>query len=768
MTLPFSDNKTAKRIFYFFPLQLLLLHLRNNQLLLLFWALLLGFVFRLLGTKYGIPYLLLAPEYLGKVNYWSFFILGFSCGGFIMAYHLASYISNSFRFHFLATLSRPFFKYCVNNSFIPLLFIVLYLWQVYVFQRESEMAEREQIVLNLLGFIIGVVIFILTSLTYFFTLNKDIFSLFGISVDEKGNLKTKANFARPIRVMLKKNLGWRMQGERRIEPDEWHVETYLSNPFRLALARESDHYDRDMLRRVFRQNHLTGTLFVIIALISFFTIGAFREIPVFQIPAGACIFLALTMLLMAASALQAWLRKWSATVFIALAILLNYLTENKIFYNENHAYGMNYDVPKAMFSYARLEYLQNNREHFISDFNNTISILDKWRKKNTVLVTKKKISKKPKLIIISSSGGGQRASAWTFYSIRHIDSLLQGELLKHTQLMVGSSGGMLGAAYLRELYLQKQADSAFPMYDYSHYENICKDLLNPVASSLIMNDLFIRFQRFKDEKKTYTKDRGYALEKQLHENTGYLMNRRLLDYANYEKEAVIPMMFITPTIINDGRLLYISSQPVSYMTSKSSEENVNNPVLADGIEFRRFFEQQGGDSLWFSSALRMNSTFPYIVPVVSLPSEPAIEIMDAGFRDNYGMSIAVKYIYTFRNWLSTNTSGVIIIQTRDTYKKFTMESNVSGSLLRAISNPVGNIYTNMFNMQDFNHDQLLQYASSWFDGQIDVIDLQLNSHDSINISMSWHLTSKEKILIRESIKDEENRKAIERLRRLLE
>ena len=62
---------------------------------------------------------------------------------------------------------------------------------------------------------------------------------------------------------------------------------------------------------------------------------------------------------------------------------------------------------------------------------------------------------KPKLIIINTSGGGLRSALWTFYSLQYADSLLHGELLKHTELITGASGGMLGAAYLRELLLRK-------------------------------------------------------------------------------------------------------------------------------------------------------------------------------------------------------------------------------------------------------------------------------------------------------------------------
>lgn len=771
MTFSFTKNQTFRRVYYFFPLQLLLLHMRNNQLLLLFWILLLGFVCRWFGVKYGIPYLLLDPEYLGKVNYWSYFILGFSCGGFIMAFHLASYIANSFRFHFLATLSRPFYKYCVNNSFLPLVFILVYLWQIISFQYDNEMLTADQIFFNSLGFIVGVTLFILSSLTYFFNANKDISHLFGISVDDKEEnipraSATKGRLIKPFRVMLKKNLLWR----KRIEPDDWEVETYLVNPIKLSLARNTDHYDPTMLRVVFRQNHYTGILFVVITLITFFIIGAFREFPVFQVPAGASIFLILTMLLMIAGSIQAWLRKWAATFLILIILVINYLSGIEVFNHENRAYGLNYKKEKSDFSFKRLAGFQINKENFDHDFAHTISILDKWRKKNTKISPEKKTLKKPKLVILSCSGGGLRSSAWTFYSMQHIDSIMQGELLKHTQLIVGSSGGMLGSAYIRELMLRQQTDSAINIYSPEYYENICRDVLNPIAFTYMVNDLFIRFQKFHDGENTYTKDRGYAFEKQLHENTGQLMNKRMKDYTPFENDAIIPMMLITPTIINDGRMLYISSQPVSYMCAKQPDKNVINPTLPDGIEFSRFFEKQESENLWFSSALRMNCTFPYISPVVSLPSEPAIEIMDAGFRDNYGMTIAVKYLYTFRNWISTNTSGVVIIQTRDSYKKFTMEGEPTGSLLKIISNPVGNIYSNMFNMQDYNHDQLLQYASSWFDGPIDVIDLQLKSQDieASNISMSWHLTSKEKIRIRQSVKLPENQESIRKLKDLLQ
>ena len=106
------------QLVYFFPLQLLFVHLKKNQQLLLFWIILFLAIFKGLGLKYGIPYLFLAPEYLGKLSFSSYFIVGFALGGFVTAFNISSYIMNGFRFPFLATLSKPFLKYAINNSTI--------------------------------------------------------------------------------------------------------------------------------------------------------------------------------------------------------------------------------------------------------------------------------------------------------------------------------------------------------------------------------------------------------------------------------------------------------------------------------------------------------------------------------------------------------------------------------------------------------------------------------------------------------------------------
>ena len=100
----------------------------------------------------------------------------------------------------------------------------------------------------------------------------------------------------------------------------------------------------------------------------------------------------------------------------------------------------------------------------------------------------------------------------------------------------------------------------------------------------------------------------------------------------------------SPSIVNDGRKLMISSQPISFLTQNTRTNKTSYNKLFDAIEYSRFFEEQDASKIVFSSILRMSATFPYISPVVSLPSEPRIEIMDAGLRDNFGQETTVRFI----------------------------------------------------------------------------------------------------------------------------
>jgi hypothetical protein len=738
---------------------LVFVQLKKNQLLLLFWIVLFGMITKSIAAKYGVPYLFLNPEYLNKTNVLSYFVVGFACGGFIMAFNISSYIMNGFRFPFLATVSNPFLKFCLNNCIVPILFMVVYCANIYKFQYQDQFTSHLTIWLDMLGFLGGIVLFIFLSLSYFFKFNKDIFNLFGIKTVEQEDLKKK----KTTRVVFRKNMTMKNISSR--ESRDWHVETYISNFRRIRIARDVSHYDKENLLEVFRQNHRNAAVFEIFVVITVLLLGLFRNVPLLAFPAGASLFLIFTLYLMITSALHTWLRGWSTFVTLLIFLFINYLFSLNFFYAKSYAFGLNYDTEKASYSDENIR--RYNASNVDADIQHMIGILDKWKTKNSVTEIDKK--NKPKLVLINTSGGGLRSSLWTFEVLQFTDNILHDELLSHTFMVTGASGGMVGAAYLRELYLKKVQDKKFNFHNSRYRENISRDILNPIAFSIAVNDLFLRFQTFKDGDYVYKMDRGYAFENGLNHNTeDVFKGKRLRDYKMLESEAKIPLMVLTPTVVNDGRKMYISSQPVSFFTQTNHADNLDIALNTEGVEFSSFFKKQDADNLLFTSALRMNATFPYVTPVVDMPSIPVIEMMDAGARDNYGAQTTMKFIYTFRQWIEENTSGVVIIQIRDRFKQFPIDANGNKNLVGTLSTPMDAFYSNTFTIQDFSNDEIYKYGSKWLNCKVDVIDFQLHNQKSDNISLSWHLTNKEKRKVLSSLALPENQAAMLKLKHILD
>ena len=173
------NSKFFTKVIYFFPVQLLFLHIKRNHILLLFWLVLFLYVSGNLGVGFGIDTLFLAPIYMGQIGPWSFLIIGFSLGGFIMAFHIYSYILFSRDFTFLATLSRPFLKFCLNNMLIPSLFILTYLVQIYFFLTEEELMNSGIVMIYIICVLIGLFIFYILSILYFIQFNKNVFVISG-------------------------------------------------------------------------------------------------------------------------------------------------------------------------------------------------------------------------------------------------------------------------------------------------------------------------------------------------------------------------------------------------------------------------------------------------------------------------------------------------------------------------------------------------------------------------------------------------------------
>lgn len=734
-------------VFYSFPVQLLVLHLRSNLLLLGLWLVLAMFVTGKLGKSFGLRFLFLNPEYLGEVSWLSFFIIGFTFGALIISWNLTTYLLSTHHFPFLATLKRPFTKFCLNNAIIPLAFFFMYVGYVVYFQIYYELQLDWFVLIELLSFILGMLIaFGLTSLYLQFT-NKDI-SNFEKRFEKRmppNKVKTLAPGPRGIDIeMIKK------------DDDRWRVDTYLSESLSPRTVRSVAHYDSKFLLRIFKQNHL-NTFYLMFGILVFLMIlGYLMDYKIFRIPAGGSIFIISSIVIAVVGAVNYWLHRWRFTLLILFLIIINSITRSDYFNHQNKAYGLNYKSEQTEYSFKRLKKMATP-EKIYTDQDSTRMILDNWRAKFG--------KKKPKMIITSVSGGGLKAALWTMNVLQNIDSTMNCKFMDHTALMTGASGGMIGTSYYRSLHLEKENGIKTNPNHPKHLKNMGKDLLNSIAFSIISNDLFLPWTKFKYNDHAYIRDRGYMFEKQLNENTEYVLDKPLGYYKEAEFEAKVPMVVISPSIVNDARRLLISPQGVSYLTTPNHKvDNVTGSEI-DAVDFRSIFGDLEADKLRFTTALRMNATYPYILPNVHLPSEPQIEVMDAGFRDNMGLLTCSRFIQTFKNWILENTSGVILVQISTMDHGTEIPPSDDKGVIESFFNPLG-IFSHILRLQDFEHDANLSFLYDILGGDyFEVIRFNYRpSPENEAASMTFHLTSREKKDILNSITLPVNKQSLEKIK----
>jgi hypothetical protein len=123
-------------------------------------------------------------------------------------------------------------------------------------------------------------------------------------------------------------------------------------------------------------------------------------------------------------------------------------------------------------------------------------------------------------------------------------------------------------------------------------------------------------------------------------------------------------------------------------------------------------------------------------------------------------------MYIFRNWIQENTSGVVMIQIRDTYKQAKVENNSVKTIFEKMLAPMRNVSGNFIIMQDYSFDRYLEYASSFLKTPLEYILFQMPETQE-KISLSWHLTEKEKNFLKDAPLNIENREALNKLTTIL-
>ena len=228
------------------------------------------------------------------------------------------------------------------------------------------------------------------------------------------------------------------------------------------------------------------------------------------------------------------------------------------------------------------------------------------------------------------------------------------------------------------------------------------------------------------------------------------------------------MMVVSPFVLNDARRLLISPQGVSYLMKPQDEGRLSAQVEFDGADFGRLFAGQEADSLAFTSALRMNCTYPIILPNVWLPTDPSIEAMDAGFRDNYGITLAARFVHTFRDWIVENTGGVVFVQVRCWQKIDPIVKSDSQGILHALFTPA-NAAANLTSMQDYDQDNTLALLDDVLGkNKLEVVRFLYRPVRKQNeASMNLHLSKREKLDMLQAFYAPENQASLAALKQIL-
>ena len=739
-----------------FPVFLFINHLKKNQIILLFWMVLFGVLLFDWGKLYGVPYLFLDPEYLGEVDFLSLFMLGIGFGIFNNSFQITTFILDSARFRFLAGMRNAIFRFSINNALLPLAFVLVFFRQFWKFQLERGLENPSGVLQELGGFCAGFFLVTVLTLLYFRIARSRFIRMLSIWLD--GHLR---------RFRLYRLSGIKRQNDLRSSGSAL-PEYFLDLNLRPVKVREISESRLREDPAVFGSSHLTAVLLEIITIGILLLAGSFRSLSWLQIPAGSSIFILFGLILMLIGSFSYWLRGWSISVFIGISLLVNFLFTGGILEKEYQVFGISY-AKKIPWDAAKIEEL-SSPELIRKDSLRTISILEHWKQRTG--------QQKPRMILVCCSGGGIRAATWTMRVLQFADSSLNSGLMSHTSLMTGASGGLIGAAYFRDLCLRNFTGEEVDYYERKYVGKMSLDLLNPLVFSLVSNDLLLRMGKYHDGRYSYDADRGLAFENSLHRNLNDVLSRPLAHYRNPERDALIPMMFVVPAVVNDGRRLYISSQDISYMTKDNghySSTPGRSPVR--GVEWSRYFEEAEARRLPFSSALRMNATFPYIMPNITLPTRPQIQVMDGGLNDGFGVSDALKFAHVFREWISRETSGLVLMCIRDAPREESFGAPDRDSWFSGLINPVGSVYANWSRNQDYSNELQAAYLGQSLSVPMDVLYFQYledgdmageNAGKTENrASLSWHLTDFEKVSIESSIHRRPNQQALDRLKELV-
>jgi hypothetical protein len=349
------------------------------------------------------------------------------------------------------------------------------------------------------------------------------------------------------------------------------------------------------------------------------------------------------------------------------------------------------------------------------------------------------VDQRPKLVVVAVSGGASRSAYWTGVVLDRLERELPG-FGSRVRIIAGASGGMLGTAcyvtYRRavaqdpknEWHRVRGPDGRSTRGCAPWVEELPLDALDDVAGEIALSEVWKAIKFWPQ-----TEDRGITLEK-----SWPTLRYPFATLAALEEQGAVPSLIFSPMMVDDGRRLMISNLdlfrdthnvriPQSMILSQTNQiayfetpaqstgTNDHQDLSLSGIEFYRIFPEERG--LLLSTAVRMSASFPYVSPAVNIPAQPPRRVVDAGYYDTYGIQVANAWIGQNLRWLEENTSGVLLVQIRDSSsEKERLDVDDSDPSLwklatrgyQALTSPIEGFIEARYSTSSFRNDEQVQ------------------------------------------------------------
>jgi predicted acylesterase/phospholipase RssA len=378
---------------------------------------------------------------------------------------------------------------------------------------------------------------------------------------------------------------------------------------------------------------------------------------------------------------------------------------------------------------------------------------------------------KPPLMIVCASGGGSRSAAWTMRVLLDLEQrfLEPGPardgtvrppvaMPYHIRLVSGASGGMIGASY----YVATLAEP-------NGKAEVLRNTVTPATHTLVNRDLLALFAPIPQHY-----DRGHALEDAFRSAFNGQLHVPFAALRDGEVAGWRPSLIFAPMLVEDGRQLLISNLGLRSVTQNRAfilgESTVDAPtdqegfalLSREGVEFFKLFPH--AVEFTVATAARMSASFPYVLPAVSLPTNPPRRVVDAGYYDNYGVGVVASWLFNHMEWVEKHCSGVVIVQIRDgVSEKGRKREEVPDSFpplidrgLQWLTTPPAGLWSSRMASNAFRNDNLLHLLDDFFiakgfpRGFFATVAFELTAGD--DVALNFTLSDSEIAAIRGAVK----------------